>query len=404
MKYKLLFLLLYVYNFTYAQMHTYAYKHTLSGIQNQWHQVQLPNETFKQIKQNVADIRIYGITPKNDTIEVPYLWTIDPATTTSIDFKMINTSQTAAGHFITFEIPIAKSINEIELDFKETDFDWKVQLEGSQDQKNWYTILEDYRILAIKNSLEQYEFTTLNFPAAKYQYYRIHIPTKEEVNLLKASIAYHQKNTTSFLNYPIQPTTTKIDKKRKTSQIDILLTEPVPVSAIKVVVAEDYDYYRPMTIQYATDSLQTPNGWKNIYQYFGNGVLSSLKGNEFLLQSKITNKIRLTIHNADNPPLSITAITISGVPYQLTARFTETANYFLVYGNAKARKPTYDLKHYADKIPRLLQPLMIGPALKMPAAKLVTPLFANKAWLWGLMLLIIVILGGFTLKMIRESS
>ncbi len=399
MKYKLLFLLLYIYNVTHAQMRDYSYKRPLSGIQNQWHQVQLPNDLFKAVKQNVADIRIYGISPKNDTIEVPYIWTSHQSTTSSIDFKTINTSRTAAGHFITFEIPIAKSINEIALDFKETDFDWTIQLEGSQDQKNWYTIVEDYRILAIKNSLEQYAFTTLNFADAKYQYYRIHIPTQDDVSLLKASIAYQQKNTTPFLQYPIDIATTKIDKKRKISQLDIRLPEPVPVSAIQIAIADDFDYYRPVTFQYASDSIKTANGWQPVYQYFGNGVLNSSTKNEFLLPSKITHQIRLTIHNADNPPLSIAQTTIRGIPYQLTARFTESANYFLVYGNKKARRPTYDVKHYSENIPNKLQPLVVGPVQKIPAATPSAPLFANKAWLWGIMLLIIVILGGFTLRM-----
>lgn len=403
MRYKILFLLLWVYNFTFAQMQDYAYKRPLSGIQDQWHQVQLPNEIFKDIKQTVADIRIYGITSKNDTIEVPYLWTTNQAYTNSIDFKTINTSRTATGHFITFELPISKSINEIKLNFKETDFDWKVQLEGSQDQKKWFTIVEDYRIVALKNALEQYQFTTLNFPDVKYQYYRLYIPTQEDATLLKANISYQQKNTTPFIDYPIKASSTHIDKKRKTNQIDIQLNDPVPVSAIKVAIAEDYDYYRPITIQYAIDSIKTPKGWKSVYQYFGNGVLSSSKENEFLLPSKITNQIRVSIHNADNPPLTIANTIISGIPYLLAARFVEPANYFLVSGNQKAPRPTYDLKHYMDKIPNNIQSLVVGPVQKMPAATPTAPLFTNKAWLWAVMVLIIVILGGFTLKMLQND-
>jgi len=397
-------LLLVLPSLAYTQMDTYKYKRELSGIKDQWHQIQLPNAIFKHLQKEVGDIRIYGITPKNDTIEVPYIWSTKPHSTISIDFKTINTSRTKAGHFITFEIPISKSINEIELDFKETDFDWKAQLEGSQDQKNWYTILEDYRIVAIKNDLENYQFTTLNFTDSKYQFYRLHIPTQDDLNLLKARIAYQQVNPNHFTPYPIKNTTTSFDQKRKTSQIDIQLTEPVPVNAIKLSILEKYDYYRPMTIQYATDSIKTSNGWKNIYQYFDNDVLSSSKENDFLLKTRITDKIRLTIRHADNPPLSITSVDVSGIPYQLNARFTESANYFLTYGNDKATTPSYDLKHFINKIPKTISPLTIGPVQKMPASTPVAPIFSSKAWLWGIMLLIIVVLGGFTLKMIRENK
>ena len=383
----------------YTQMDTYKYKREITSIQDQWHQIQLPNAIFKHVQKEVGDIRIYGITPKNDTIEVPYIWSTKPHSTTSIDFKTINTSRTKAGHFITFEIPISKSINEIALDYKETDFDWKVRLEGSQDQKNWYTILEDYRIVAIKNDLENYQFTTLNFADSKYQFYRLHIPTQDDLNLLKARITYQQKKLSHFIPYSTTNTATFFDKKRKTSQIDIQLSEPVPVNAIKVNILEEYDYYRPMTIQYAIDSIKTSNGWKNIYQYFDNVVVSSSKENEFLLKTRITDKIRLTVHHADNPPLSISAVHVSGIPYQLTARFTESANYFLTYGNDKARVPSYDLKHFANKIPKAIPLLTVGPVQVMPTSTSITPLFSNKAWLWGIMLLIIVVLGGFTIQM-----
>ena len=44
------------------------------------------------------------------------------------------------------------SLVQIKLSFKQENFDWKVKLEGSNDNKVWFTVVTDYRILAIKNS------------------------------------------------------------------------------------------------------------------------------------------------------------------------------------------------------------------------------------------------------------
>ena len=117
------------------------------------------------------------------------------------------------------------------------------------------------------------------------------------------------------------------------------------------------------------------------------------------------NILRITIYNGDNQPLTISNVSAKGYKYQLIARFTEPANYVLVYGNPSARQPSYDISKFETKVPKELKSLEIGAEeviVKNEKPK-VKPLFENKYWLWGIIGLVILILGGFTLRMLRKD-
>ncbi len=58
--------------FCSAQIETYNYKRTLNNVTDEWHKLTLPNAIFGKVNPDFSDLRIYGISIKNDTIEAPY--------------------------------------------------------------------------------------------------------------------------------------------------------------------------------------------------------------------------------------------------------------------------------------------------------------------------------------------
>ena len=147
---------------SYAQTNQYRYKRDLKGISTTWHSVLLPNELFKTAQRGLADLRIYGAKGK-DTVEVPYILkqNTEQVTDKEIAFTTINQTKNEHGFFYTFQTSAPTSINQIKLAFKQENFDWKVKLEGSNDNKEWFTVLNDYRILSIKNKPSE-SFISLN--------------------------------------------------------------------------------------------------------------------------------------------------------------------------------------------------------------------------------------------------
>ncbi|MGJ8684878.1 MAG: DUF3999 family protein [Nonlabens sp.] len=392
----------------HAQWSDYNYERSINEVTADWHSIPIPDEMFDKVKASLKDVRIYGISKDNDTIEAPYFLKINSEQFKSKQhsFEIINQTKTKNGFYYTFKLDEETSISNINLKFKEDNYDWKVTLEGSQHQKQWFTILEDYRILSIKNSSTDYQFTDLVFPPASYRYFRVLVKSENQPELLASKIFKQQKTDGVFVDHHLKNFSITEDKKRKSTIIDVELEHSVPVSRLMVNVKNDYDYFRSASLTYLADSVETEKGWKYDYKTIKTGTLNSLEANEFEFNDVIARKFRVVVHNADNQPLDITSVSLKGFSYELVARFSEPASYQLVYGNKKAHKPNYDILKVKKNIPQNLKALTLGPVQKVKKKEVagISALFENEFWLWAIMGIIILVLGGFTFKMLKNTD
>lgn len=388
----------------FCQLDTYNHKMEISGIENQWHKIELTTTLFSEISQNMTDLRIYGVT-ESDTIEAPYILKVNHSkhTRETINFRLLNSTSNANGFYYTFEIPTVNAIDQIKLEFENENFDWKIILEGSQDQNQWYTILNNYRVLSIKNTQTQYTFTDLNFPNSKYQYYKLSVQADKKPNLKEAQLSNSMGTSARYNDYTAIHM--NVNHKNKQTFLDIDFKERVPISFLRINILDSVDYYRPFTIEYIADSVKTEKGWRHNYRNLNSGTLNSVEKNEYTFDSRLAQKLRVTISNYDNQPLTIESVTAKGYVHELIARFTKPATYYLAYGKANARKPQYDILQTASKIPIDLSILTLEAAQDIPKKEMptVAQLFENKLWLWGVMGIVILVLGGFTLKMMQKK-
>ena len=403
----ILMLLLLSSSCAYGQLEQFAFKRDINGISEQWHTLVLPDQLFGKVSPSMSDLRIFGITANNDTIEAPYLLrrSTEKIAVKEVDFKTLNSSHNEKGYFFTFEILSKEPINQINLDFDQPNFDWRIQLEGSQNQQEWFTILDDYRILSIKNEEVDFQFTKLSFPNSRYHYYRLRIPGKEKPGLRNANILEYVLTEGALKAYAIESTNINTNKQSRQTEIDLELALPVPVSQVHLAVRDTFDYYRPVTIAYLSDSFKTEQGWKYNYRTLASGTLNSMEENTFKFNSTILKKLKITIRNQDNQPLTMDTFEVKGYIHELVARFTEPASFMLVYGNKETRKPEYDIDRFADKIPELLKPLQLGAeqTIGKEAEPKTSPLFENKAWLWAVMAVLILLLGWFMVNLMRKN-
>ena len=389
---------------SFGQLDTYDHKIELSGIEDQWHAIEIPHTVFGKIHQNMNDLRIYGLTP-NDTIEAPYILKAATEKTQSkkVDFKLINSVSNTKGYYFTYEVPTAEAINEIQLDFENKNFDWKIVLEASQNQREWFTILDDYRLLSIKNAQTNYNYTNLYFKNSKYRYYRLLVQANDKPKLLKSTIQMETKTPADYQEFMVNSLDIKeVDKQ---SIIDIDLKKRLPISHLKLKISDKIDYYRPLTVEYVSDSIKTEKGWRYNYRYLTSGTLNSIEENEFKFESTLAQKIRITLQNYDNEALTIESAQLKGYTFKLISRFNKPAQYYLAYGKVNARKPQYDITQSISKIPLHPKKLALGEVQNIPKKEVptVSPIFENKIWLWVVMGIIMLVLGGFTLKMMQKK-
>lgn len=387
---------------SFSQTQDFQYRRTLENVSETWHKIILPEESFDKFNPDFSDIRIFG----NNKTETPYILKTasDRISETAIQFKTINVSNKNADYFYTFELLQAKEINQIKLGFEQENFDWKLDLEASDNQTEWFLIQKDYRILSIKNSQTDYKFTQVDFPDSKYKFYRIKIKAPEQPKLTEAKIWEQQKEEGSFKIATIKTLKKTIDAKKKTSVIEVELAHKVPVSSIKINIGTTFDYYRPVTIEILRDSVKIEDKWHYNYDILMQGTLSSLEKKGFSTDNTLAKKLRITIENNNNQPLDIQGVEVKNAIYFLIARFTEKGNYSLFYGNKKAEKPQYDIENFEENIPKNPSVITVSKEERNPEFKTETKsaLFENKIWLWVLMGIIIVALAFYSLKMLRE--
>ena len=401
------FLLLLLCSYSYGQIDQYTYKKELLGITDQWHKVILPEEIFGKVSSNLSDIRVFGITAAKDTIEASYLLKLktEKIVDKEVNFKLLNSTHNKIGYYFTLEVPAEEAINQLILDFKQQNFDWKLRLEGSQNQQEWFTAVDDYRILSIKNAETDYQFTKVTFPSTKYRFFRLLVKSKENPDLVKVKAALNEISNGSFNNYDVVNIKTIQEKKEQKTTLEIDLKSPVAVSVVQIKVKDTFDFYRPFSIQYLADSVKTEQGWKYRYETLTSGTLSSIEKNQFKFESTILKKLKISISNQDNEPLNIETITVKGYVHEILVRFTEPATYFLTYGNEKAFKPNYDITRFVSKVPDTLTILNLGDEQLIDKKEVLAkePLFKNKNWLWAIMGIIILMLGWFSIKMMNKN-
>ena len=390
----------------YGQTDDYHYKRPIQEVTDQWHKIELPNDIFSKLNHDLSDLRILGITQVGDTVEAPYILSTSAGKVifNEAEFKVLNKSNNANGYFYTFEIPTKEPVNQIDLNFEPKNFDWLIQLEGSQNLQDWFTILDDYRIVAINNDLTDYKFTKLAFADSKYRYYRLCVKYQKDPSFLNAKITLNQVVGGNLLNYEVHSMNVTAQKERKQTIVDVEMEETVPMAYVKLFVQNGFDFYRPISIRYLTDSVKTEQGWKHNYATITSGTLSSVENSNFYLQNKPLKNLRIVIDNQNNQPLQIDSITIYGYHHQLIARFQPETRYHLFYGNKNAFKPVYDIERFANKIPENPTLLLLGEEISIfKENPIKQPLFMNEVWLWLIMGVIIIVLGWFTFAMMRKK-
>lgn len=391
----------------YGQLSSYRFMQEVTGISNQWHSLQIPSATFKHLNPSLNDVRIYGVTNK-DTIEVPYLLTEKNAVIDQplINFSIINQSKNSKGFYYTFALTEPSIINQIFLNFGQQNFNFKVKLEGSHHQKEWFTVLDNYQLIGVQNQFIDFSFSTLNFKPADYKYYRLLLKTADNPNLLNSSIVLENKTEALQDAYPVEKWDQTNDSKSKKTTLTFNLKEAVPVTDIHLAFADTIDFYRPYNISYLIDSVKTEKGYIYNYRRLNQGAIHSFAPTVISFNRQIASHFKIEIDNQDNLPVTIAKVQAKGNQFWLTARFTEKAKYYFAYGNPTANFPQYDIAYFKDKIPESLSPLALGEMNEIAqiTPEKQAPLFANSAWMYGILAVIMALLAYFSLKMLRQTK
>lgn len=383
------------------------YTRPIPELRDSWNSIVLPNDIYMQLQPPFHELRIYGKTTQGDTVEAPYVVRSLKQTPKIVEWALpiLNQSFADGAYFYSFQVPADSIVSRIQLDFGIRNFDFPVTLEGSDNGTSWFTVLNDYRLVAISNPETNFAYSTLNFPRVGYRLLRLKVPSATDPLLKTASVQFQQtaNGFPEFYSSDIQQT---ISQQNKNTIIDLRLSQKLPVSAFLFEIAETEAFKRSFTIEYVTDSSNNNGQQQYIYSVLTAAELSSSNSLLFFNNEVLATTFRISIQNNDNQALPILSLKPGGFGYQLLVRVNKPGNYWLQYGNKNVPAPQYDIAAF---VPASTDSFFIATAgqavlLETVTTKAAEPFWSSPLFLWVAMGFIIIILGWFSLSMIRNKQ
>lgn len=390
-----------------AQIEDYEYRAKIKDASIGWNSINIPIDFFSYTANNLHDIRIFHRNPETgEEIEQPYIFDIQTAETKFVSQspKIINQTSQNDIFSYTFELTNKMTVNNITLNFKNQNFDWKIKLEGSMNLNSWATIVDDYRITSFRRDGTAFKLTDLTIPESKFNFYKISFQAEKQPILESVGIIKKEITVPNYRIYNGENTNRIEDKKSKTSIIEVDLGRKKPIDQLEFTTDYSNDFYRLFKVEGLIDSFATEKGWKYNYKHLYSGTINSFNEDVFKFKSQIVSKLKITVYNYDDQPIPLFKFIPKGPNYRLITKLDETENLFLVYGNELSTIPKYDITYFDAKIPEKLTEAVWEDPLYYPKSKEDSVFnFKNKWWLWGIMILVIFILGSFTIKMLKEN-
>ncbi len=379
-----------------------------------YYNILLKPEVTGRLKNDLSDIRIY----ENGEKEVPYLCKRE----TAISYKTLfreyaivekkNTPKCCTN--LILHNPSKNRIDNISLIIKNSDVTKKAKLSGSDDNRTWYVIRDNYFFQAMYDNSETTEIKLIDFPTSNYTYYKLEIDDSKNgpVNIIKAGYYNTYEENGKYTEIKVPIISQKDSLKNKRSYIDVKFDRSFYADKIAIVVDGPIFYLRQINIisvvyyKNEKDSVQKP-----YEKMVLNGELNSATDNTFYLSNYAMSELKIIIENKDDQPLKIRSVKAYQLNNCITAQLQKDKKYSLRFGSKEMLPAEYDIKYFQDKIPSNTPTVYTGDIVnikKQPASNAQEQesytFFTNKKMVWAVIILVILLLGFVSLKMLREIN
>lgn len=373
----------------------------LQGVHEGWQKFRLTNDIVSESTNDFRDFRVYTVS-KIDTIETPYLIKENKENKTfeSVLYKALNRSSKNSITYQTFALDSGLEVDEFQLELNRVNFDFTVDVYGSFDQKDWYLIQENQRVVGVENQEVSFQYTKVKIPRSNYTYYQLRYPKRMEADMNGIRLVKRVSRQSELVPIEIE----RSDSTAGSRQIIRLqLDQPLPMRKVHLMIDEVHDYYRQFKIVGVRDVIRNDKGKHYQLEQLGGGVLSSFDENIFQIDSKKFNEVWIEIQNHDNQPLQVQEVKLEASTYDVIARFPEGEIYYVEYGNSSLRAPRYDLVAFEKQIPIIENADILFGKIKKTDQKMEERQMLNSKWLYLIMGIVILALGYGSIRMIRSN-
>ncbi len=364
-------------------------------------------------KADMSDVRIFDTKNK----EVPYyFW----KSTRNQKFQILDELPIVAKEVLlkissdfTIENNTQNSIDQIVLNIANTKINKLCNVSGSNDKKQWYGLIDKYKIYASEDNTNTDFYVNIPLPKTNYKYLKLQInDTKSEpINILKIGtykISTFENNLTTL--EPIAIKYKSIPSLNKT-QIFIDFKGKQTIENISLEILEPNFYKRNARILAPRFPTNKVNKKENYLELLADFEINSSKSNHFELPSLHEENIVLEIDNEDNQALKIDKIQFSQLPVYMIADLRANEKYQIEAGNWTLNPPNYDIENFKisdiSSLPLITHGIVKSKATTGLQQTKNISLWQNQWFLWiciGLTGLIILYFSNSLLKDIKKGT
>jgi hypothetical protein len=281
--------------------------------------------------------------------------------------------------------------NRIKVVTNGTNFFRKVRIEGSNDQNDWKIIREGAFLFRTEEGGKQkYDKGMVNFPDNNQRYLKVTVFTgKGDLDVIEINAVdawYISKTLAETDLVPIVSSTTREKKKVTEISLDVGFRN-LPLYELKLLFSDEY-FYREVEVfgrnsltrivrRMVEDSPKLERSvsvpWRTItkgHVYRFTTDTSVDESPPLKLKDARYRYLLVKIRNHDDPPLHFTGATAKRLIQQVWFAGKGIGKYTLYFGNPKARRPTYDVGRYINRLRKVdVGHARLGEVMPNPAYK-----------------------------------
>jgi len=320
-------------------------KNTSKGF----YKVELSPEILGKLNSNFSDLRLMD----NEHTEQPYYIEKEAFSVNKRVFKPYKVKEKLKwknGATVLFiENTAQNAINNIQIQIKNFDVRKHLELAGSNDYNEWFTIKENYVFRSANGGKVTSEVKSLNFPYCDYKYYRIIIYDvfSMPINVMKVGYydTYQEQGKFNEVN---EPKATIVDTSGvKQTFVHLQFNDKPYFDKLVFEVEKPTYFYRNAKLALKQKDYKGRVYYNTIHRF----VLNSNSDLTFYNNSFKYDNVYLIIDNEDNPPLEIKSIKAFQLKHYLVTHLEAENNYRLVFGNKNVfSSPNYDIAHFKTKV------------------------------------------------------
>lgn len=387
-------------------LHAQNYQGKIGNIkENGLHQIVLSPDVIAATHNNTDFIRIFD-SKHNET---PYI--VRNGNFKKSDFRQFPISSRNIIPNVVTSVIISNentiNLDNLTLKIANTEIDKKYNISGSNDQKEWFGLVDNQIISGLnepgKTSVEK----NFSFPLNNYKFLKFDFLDKNSlpINVLEAGLEYDNvvaNAKTALQNFEQKITT---DKNSKQSIIAITFPNEQVINGISFDILSPSFYQRDARILINKSRVYKRRN-ENYREEFVAFQIRSKRNNHFGFPDLFTKELIIEIDNQDNPPLDITKINLFQFQKKILADLKAGETYTLDI-NPQLSTPQYDLvnsginlnQNYPDATITDLKETDHSTHPETGKAFWQTPFFV-----WACIIIAIVIIGFFALGLIKDMN